>query len=133
MKPVFADTFFFLASVNPADAAHRIASDWIGDYKGPLLTTAWVVTELADAFSASVNRGTFAALYRAMHANPRLEIMPPDPDVFERALNLYFDRPDKHWSLTDCISFTVMTERGLTDAVTGDHHFEQAGFKALLR
>jgi uncharacterized protein len=41
-------------------------------------------------------------------------------------------RRDKEWSLTDCISFVVMKERGLTEALTADHHFEQAGFKALL-
>jgi hypothetical protein len=46
---------------------------------------------------------------------------------------LYFQRRDKEWSLTDCISFTVMSDEGLTDALTGDHHFEQAGFTALLR
>jgi len=48
-------------------------------------------------------------------------------------LELYARRPDKSWSLTDCISFVVMTDRGLTEALTGDHHFEQAGFRALLR
>jgi predicted nucleic acid-binding protein len=42
-------------------------------------------------------------------------------------------RPDKEWSLTDCISFVVMNERGITDALTSDHHFEQAGFQILLK
>lgn len=49
--------------------------------------------------------------------------------VFDRRFDLYSQRPDKGWSLTDCISFVVMIDRGLT----GDHHFEQAGFLALLR
>jgi predicted nucleic acid-binding protein len=44
----------------------------------------------------------------------------------------YESRPDKAWSLTDCISFVVMNQHGLTEALTGDHHFEQAGFTALL-
>ena len=48
------------------------------------------------------------------------------------SLSLFARRPDKHWSLTYCISFVVMTERRLTDALTGDHHFEQAGYRALL-
>lgn len=43
------------------------------------------------------------------------------------------ERPDKDWSLTDCISFLVMKDFGLTDAFTADHHFEQAGFTAWLR
>jgi hypothetical protein len=50
-----------------------------------------------------------------------------------RGLDLYRRRPDKAWSLTDGLSFVVMTDRGLTDALTGDHHVEQAGFRALLR
>lgn len=53
--------------------------------------------------------------------------------LWRRGLGLYAARPDKAWSLTDCISFVVMTDRGLTEALTGDHHFEQAGFRALLR
>ena len=56
-----------------------------------------------------------------------------DDDTFARGFDLYARRPDKSWSLTDCISFVVMTDRGLTEALTGDHHFEQAGFRALLR
>jgi len=51
----------------------------------------------------------------------------------DRGLALYISRPDKDWSLTDCISFVVMKERGLTGALTADHHFEQAGFVALLK
>ena len=50
---------------------------------------------------------------------------------FARGKELYGDRPDKSWSLTDCISFVVMTERGISDALTGDHHFVQARFRAL--
>ena len=53
--------------------------------------------------------------------------------MFDKGVGLYAARPDKDWSLTDCISFVVMQEHGITDALTGDHHFEQAGFKALLR
>jgi predicted nucleic acid-binding protein len=45
---------------------------------------------------------------------------------------LYDQRPDKAWSLTDCISFTIMQDYGLRDALTGDHHFEQAGFNMLM-
>jgi len=51
---------------------------------------------------------------------------------FERGLDLYCSRPDKSWSLTDCISFLVMEEHGVMEALTGDHHFVQAGFVALL-
>jgi predicted nucleic acid-binding protein len=75
----------------------------------------------------------FLNLLRSLRANAAFEIVPPDPDLFERGIDLFARRADKAWSLTDCISFVVMTERGLTEALTGDHHFEQAGFLALLR
>ena len=59
--------------------------------------------------------------------------MPTTDAVFEAGLELYLNRPDKDWSLTDCISFVVMEQEGLTEALTGDLHFEQAGFVALLK
>jgi predicted nucleic acid-binding protein len=57
----------------------------------------------------------------------------PTLEQFNDALGFYERRADKAWSLTDCISFQVMTQRGIVDALTADHHFEQAGFHALLR
>jgi hypothetical protein len=56
-----------------------------------------------------------------------------NPDLFERALSRYEQRADKEWSLTDCLSFIVMEDQGITEALTGDHHFEQAGFRPLLK
>ncbi len=68
-----------------------------------------------------------------MEADENTTLIEPDPALWRRGLALYRTRPDKACSLTDCISFIVMTDHGLTDALTGDHHFEQAGFRALLR
>lgn len=59
--------------------------------------------------------------------------MPANVEIFERGVELYHSRLDKQWSLTDCISFVVMSEEGIAEALTGDHHFEQAGFVALLK
>ena len=53
--------------------------------------------------------------------------------MFQRGLRLYEERPDKEWSLTDCLSFVVMKDENLREALTGDQHFEQAGFIALLK
>jgi predicted nucleic acid-binding protein len=133
MTAWFADTFYFLALANPNDAAHAESIKLAAKIPGSLITTAWVVTELADALSAPINRPAFLRLWRRLRANPAVEIVPPDPDLFERGIGLFERRPDKDWSLTDCISFVVMSERGLSEALTGDHHFEQAGFRALLR
>jgi uncharacterized protein len=133
MSVRFADTFFFFALGNPDDPAHQRAREFADDVTGVLVTTAWVLTELADGLSAPANRPAFLRLLRSLQGNSAFEIVPPDADLFERGLDLFARRPDKAWSLTDCISFVVMTERGLTEALTGDHHFEQAGFRALLR
>ena len=64
---------------------------------------------------------------------PGFELLQLDIGRWDRALKLHADRPDKFWSLTDCITFTVMQQRRITRALAYDHHFEQAGFEALLR
>ena len=133
MNPVLADTFFYLAILNPKDTRHEHARDWSDNYDGPILTTTWILTELADALAKRHQRDWFNDLYQALLDDPQLEILPVSQEQWERGRQLYASRPDKDWSLTDCISFVVMEERGLKDALTGDHHFEQAGFKALLK
>ena len=91
------------------------------------------MAELGDALAVVEKRKTFVAFYQGLTANPYVQILPVTREQFDSGLRLYAQRPDKDWSLTDCISFVVMREHGVTDALTGDHHFEQAGFKALLK
>jgi uncharacterized protein len=69
----------------------------------------------------------------ALEQDSNVEIIPLSEDLFARAFQLYRTRPDKEWGLIDCVSFTVMQERGLTAALTTDDHFRQAGFRVLLR
>ncbi len=88
---------------------------------------------MADALSAPAQRGAFLALWNQIGDHPAIEIIPAERWLLVRGIDLYARRPDKAWSLTDCISFVVMGERGLAEALTGDHHFEQAGYRALLR
>ncbi|MEX0718385.1 MAG: PIN domain-containing protein [Planctomycetaceae bacterium] len=133
MSRPFADTFYFIALLNPGDAAHAAAAEWTDAFDGGLVTTAWVLTELADGMSAPVARERVGDFIRYLRADIQVEIVPPSETIFEAGISLYESRPDKHWSLTDCISFVVMQKHGLTDALTGDHHFEQAGFTALLK
>jgi predicted nucleic acid-binding protein len=133
MTPVFADTFFFLALINPRDAAHVKAVAVAGTRAGPLITTAWVLTEVADGLANTSNRHLFAAILADLAQEPSAIIVPPTQELFERGVRFYVARPDKKWSLTDCISFLVMEERHITEALTADHHFEQAGFAALLK
>jgi predicted nucleic acid-binding protein len=129
----FADTFYFLALLNPNDSANASAVRWAAKPRGPLVTTSWVLTEVADAMASPLGRQSVVALISGLRRNPAVDILPPDLVLFDRGPDLYARRIDKSWSLTDCISFVVMADRGLTEALTGDHHFEQAGFRALLR
>jgi predicted nucleic acid-binding protein len=70
---------------------------------------------------------------RSCQADPQLRYIWADEELSGRGFDLYAARLDKQWSLTDCVSFEVMRDMRLTDALASDHHFEQAGFRALLR
>jgi predicted nucleic acid-binding protein len=128
----FADTFYFLALLNVKDVAHTAAHAY-GNQPGRILTTGWVLTELADAMATRAKRQIFVDFHRLLQFDPDVEVVPSSAALFDNGMSLYASRPDKDWSLTDCISFAVMQERGITEALTGDHHFEQAGFQALLK
>ena len=128
---VFADTFFFLALINAGDAHYGKA---IACSKSVtrIATTEFVLLELADALAAR-RRQSFLKTRNDLIADRSIRIVRLDMALYEDAIELYRDRPDKEWSLTDCTSFVVMTRLGLTEALTGDRHFEQAGFVALFR
>ena len=133
MTHVFADTFYFFAILNPKDDAHQKALEFATRHEEPIVTTAWVLTELADGLAVTAHRGAFSRLVARLRADPDNEIVPPTQDLMARGIELYDARPDKQWSLTDCISFLVMQDRQITQSLTGDRHFEQAGFTALLK
>lgn len=133
MKEQFADSFVFFAMLNRHDRKHSEAVAALNATANPLVTTAWVLTELADGLCSSRTRMVFVALEERLRRDARVTIIPVSERLYGLGLELYRSRPDKDWSLTDCISFVVMRERGITDAWTGDHHFEQAGFVALLK
>ena len=130
---VFADTFALIAWLNARDDAHGAVTAYLDEFTGRLLTTEWVFVELADALSAPRARSTAVAFLNAVRADPLFEIVGYVPAVYQAGFDLFANRPDKAWSLTDCITFAVMTERKLSDALTADHHFEQAGFRAVFK
>ena len=132
MNAIFADTFYFLAVLSEDDEAHAPAVEASQDQTVLFVTTAWVLTELGDALAAPDQRALFLKLLRGLEARPHVTIVPPSQELFDRGVALYAQRVDKDWPLTDCISFVVMREMNITDALTGDRHFEQAGFKPLL-
>ena len=132
MKAVFADTSYYIALLSKRDEHHRVAVDYTASLDGTFVTTAWVLTELANFLSRRANRTLFVSLLRDLQNDDRVEIIPPGPLLFDRGIALYESRGDKDWSLTDCISFVAMGQRGVTDALTVDRHFEQAGFNRVL-
>ncbi len=133
MTPVFADTAYFIALVSPADELHARAKEITPGVARPLVTTAWVMTELVDALSRPPNRAAGAGLVRDLYRDPRVTVVPPTQELFDAGLDFFEQRQDKDWSLTDCISFVVMEQHGLSDALTADRHFAQAGFNILLK
>ena len=133
MTPVFADSFFFFALLNHNDAAHETAERFSSETGRPFVTTAWVLTEVADGCATVDKRGLFLQLLDTLRASPDARVIGPSEELFSRGVEHYCQRPDKEWSLTDCLSFVVMGDERLSEALTGDHHFEQAGFRALLR
>ena len=132
MNAAFADTFFYLALLNDSDPGHELALVE-SKVSRQIVTTEFIVLELGNAGARAEDHADFLALVAGMRASPRVKIIPVSSDLLNRGLDLMRQRNDKDWSVTDCISFLVMEEAGLQLALTGDQHFEQAGFKALLK
>ena len=133
MKSVFADTFYYLALVSEDDTAHQEAAQLSLTLRCPIVTTTWVLTEVGDAFAHPQQRIVFVNLLERLSRDDDLTVIEPSQSLFDSGVDLYAQRPDKEWSLTDCISFVVMQDHNISEALTGDHHFEQAGFVALLK
>ena len=133
MNGVFADTWFFLAILNPADPNYHRAVAASRSDRRHRVTTDWVLVEVGDALCQQGNRDVFARFYDWVHQQPTTTVVPASRPLLTDGMHLYRYRRDKDWPLTDCISFVVMEDEDIRDALTGDHHFEQAGFRALLK
>lgn len=134
-ETLFLDASYAIALASRTDEHHeravqlaaRIDADGTG-----LVTTRAVVFEIGNTLARQRFRYAGVELLRALEADPTIEVVPLAEELARRAAELYVARVDKEWGLTDCASFVVMTDRGLTDALTADDHFRQAGFRALL-
>jgi predicted nucleic acid-binding protein len=134
LKVVFADTGYWTAVLNPHDKLHaksQQVSAGLGKFR--LLTTEMVLDELLAALSKVPLRAIAIRGVEAIRANPNVEVVPQTSLQFMSAFDMYRAVTDKEWSLTNCASFKLMRERGVTEALAHDHHFQQAGFVALLR
>ena len=132
MTAVFADTSHFVAVLSPRDAHHAAATAFTRAFAGRTVTTESVLDEVANFFTKPAVRARFVRLVAELRADPRTTVVPVTTALFDRGVDLFASRPDKEWSLTDCNSFVVMGELDLTNALTADKHFEQAGFVPLL-
>lgn len=137
MRTVFADTFYWIALLNPNDEAHArvvTVSQNLGS-SVQIVTTDEVLTEFLNYFA---ERGYFlrraaTRLVDRMHFDRNIRIVSQTREGFLSGYHLYRARPDKGYSLTDCISMEVMRREGLSDVLTNDAHFAQEGFACALR
>jgi predicted nucleic acid-binding protein len=133
MSVVFADAYYFVARLNRRDQHHERVLNFSSDLRARLITSDWVLMEVADALAESEARGRVREFIMYLRGSAACEIIPASRELLDRALGFYHQHADKRWTLTDCTSFVIMRERQVTDALTGDKHFEQAGFNALLK
>lgn len=129
---VFVDTYALIAWLNPRDDAHAAVCEFLDGYRGRLVTTEWVLMEVADALAGGKTRDQVVEFLRTIRSDPGYDVVDFDSNTYDAGFDLFSSRRDKEWSLTDCISFAVMKERRLTDALTGDKHFTQAGYRAVF-
>ena len=136
MPAIFVDSAAWIALLNTSDELHLQAQQVLAELRHqgvPLLTTDFVLLEVADALSAPAFRGHTVQFVDSLRKQQVVRILPASESLLNSGWTLYSNRPDKEWSLTDCISFVTMTAEGISDAFTSDHHFEQAGFRRLMR
>lgn len=131
-EPSICRHLLFFPLLSPNDRAHRRAVEFSEQHRPALLTTAWVMTELADGLAGTPNRHLFAKILLETEQQAGNLVMPPTEELYRRGIDLYETRPDKSWSLTDCISMVVMQDHDVIEALTADRHFEQAGLVPLL-
>lgn len=130
---ILIDTSFVVALANDKDENHEKALSLSIQFDGtPALVTDAVMLEIGNTLARGFKPESIEAI-EGFFASNEVEVVRLDETLFEKAFDLYKTHSDKTWGLVDCISFVVMLERGITDALTHDHHFVQAGFRALMR
>jgi predicted nucleic acid-binding protein len=133
---VFADAQWWIANANPGDQWAFVARRLRRELREVgLVTTDEVLVEVAAAFSGAgpfQRRRASRICYETL-ADPEVRVYPQTRDSLLDGLARFDRRPDKGYSLVDCISMNVMDELGIREALTADRHFEQEGFVALMR
>jgi len=135
MRKVFADTLYWIAVTKPHDEWHDIslaAKKRLGEVI--LVTTDDVLVEfLAALRKGPILREKAVQAVRAILGNPNVKVLPHSRKSFLEGLELYAQRQDKEYSLTDCISMNVMKSESAQECLTNDDHFQQEGFRVLIK
>lgn len=136
MTEVFLDTSFAIALSSATDQNHARAvrlANQIETNKTRLVTTQAILLEIGNSLSKQKYRAAAIQLLESIEADPNVEVVLLTNSLYRLAFSLFKQRDDKEWGLVDYISFIVMQDRGIADALTTDTHFQQAGFRALLK
>ena len=135
MKAVFADTFYWVALTSSVDQAHSLAKELQRSlWNAHVVTTQEVLAEFLTFYASqgrSLRQRALATVDRIL-ASAVVRAIPQSSESFHEGLALYRSRPDKDYSLTDCISMATMRREKIEEALTNDRHFVQEGFRALL-
>ncbi len=135
-EPVFVDTIGWVALLNKDDQLHvQAVALWqqLEKLHRLLVSTDWILAETGNGLARTAARVKFGHLVQMFRKSPHSQLIAIDGELFQKALDLYSLAADKTWGLVDCASFVVMRQQGIVEAVTADHHFEQAGFRCLLQ
>ena len=135
MNKVFLDTSYAVALSAPTDENHQRAlevAEHLETSSATFVTTRAILLEIGNALARVRYRDAAVKLLNALENDPNVEIVPASEELYRRSLSMYRERLDKEWGLIDCMSFVVMKDHELSDALTADHHFRQAGFQILL-
>jgi uncharacterized protein len=133
---VFFDTAGFLALWDRTDEHHSRAVKLQADLtrkRRRFITTDYVVDETTTLLLVRHSHTAATDFLQTIRSTGFLHLKWTDSELFKDAADLFVDHDDKEWSFTDCVSFVVMRNAGLSDCFTSDHHFRQAGFNALLK
>lgn len=128
----FADAWLFIALADRHDTHHLQARRLMQHISHAVVVThEAVIFELLAFFSEEGAQARERAVTIVRNVLRLAEVITPDRSLFLKALDRYAARPDKEYSLTDCLSMVVMEERGIRNVLTNDHHFAQAGFTVV--
>ena len=134
-RRVLLDTSFLIALENRSDPHHQRAKELdreLFDQDAVLVLHWGILLEIGDGYARLGRRSKAEYLFNRLLNEDRYQVEPLSASLLEEGMEIYLTRPDKEWGLTDCLSFALMRAEGISEALTADVHFRQAGFTALL-